>query len=206
MSDDDLENDDLEVGDDDETEEGLEAAAEDVAEDDGGDSAALRPPKARPRLRCRSTSCRASKPRTRSVMPWPRPWKSSWLARRQGAGSGGQCGRRSAQEAGQQVRQPPYLSACACLLKKPAVAAGFFVLRFECSCRMHDSCRSRLAGDSDKPDANVLMTDRIASKPLLQAFRAGVVSVQRASNSGSSSGCESLHPALSQLPRPCLPG
>ena len=39
MSDDDLENDDLEVGDEDETEEGLEAAAEDVAEDDGGDSA-----------------------------------------------------------------------------------------------------------------------------------------------------------------------
>ena len=36
MSDDDLENDDLEVGDD-ETEEGLEAAAEDVADDDGGD-------------------------------------------------------------------------------------------------------------------------------------------------------------------------
>ena len=40
MSDDDLENDDLEVGDDDETEEGLEAAAEDVAEDDGGDAPA----------------------------------------------------------------------------------------------------------------------------------------------------------------------
>ncbi|MHC8317130.1 transcriptional regulator SutA [Pseudomonas sp. LB3P31] len=39
MSDDDLENDDLEVGDD-ETEEGLEAAAEDVAEDDGGDTPA----------------------------------------------------------------------------------------------------------------------------------------------------------------------
>ena len=38
MSDDDLENDDLEVGDEDETEEGLEAAAEDVAEDDGGDA------------------------------------------------------------------------------------------------------------------------------------------------------------------------
>ena len=38
MSDDDLENDDLEVGDDDETEEGLEAAAEDVAEDDGGET------------------------------------------------------------------------------------------------------------------------------------------------------------------------
>ncbi|AIG03743.1 Uncharacterised protein [Pseudomonas fluorescens] len=38
MSDDDLENDDLEVGDD-ETEEGLEAAAEDVADDDGGDDA-----------------------------------------------------------------------------------------------------------------------------------------------------------------------
>jgi hypothetical protein len=37
MSDDDLENDDLEVGDEDEAEEGLEAAAEDVAEDDGGD-------------------------------------------------------------------------------------------------------------------------------------------------------------------------
>ncbi|EFQ60465.1 transcriptional regulator SutA [Pseudomonas lactucae] len=33
MSDDDLENDDLEVGDDDDTEEGLEVAAEDVAED-----------------------------------------------------------------------------------------------------------------------------------------------------------------------------
>ncbi|EJN17163.1 MULTISPECIES: transcriptional regulator SutA [Pseudomonas] len=39
MSDDDLENDDLEVGDEDETEEGLEAAAEDVAEDDSGDVA-----------------------------------------------------------------------------------------------------------------------------------------------------------------------
>jgi len=38
MSDDDLENDDLEVGDDDETEEGLETAAEDVAEDDGDDT------------------------------------------------------------------------------------------------------------------------------------------------------------------------
>ncbi|MCX7079062.1 MAG: hypothetical protein NTV76_06885 [Pseudomonas sp.] len=37
MSDDDLENDDLEVGDEDETEEGLEAAAEDVADDDGSD-------------------------------------------------------------------------------------------------------------------------------------------------------------------------
>ena len=37
MSDDDLENDDLEVGDEDETEEGLEAAADDVADDDGGD-------------------------------------------------------------------------------------------------------------------------------------------------------------------------
>ncbi|WP_347902679.1 transcriptional regulator SutA [Pseudomonas purpurea] len=40
MSDDDLENDDLEVGDEDEAEEGLEAAAEDVAEDDGGDAPA----------------------------------------------------------------------------------------------------------------------------------------------------------------------
>ena len=37
MSDYDLENDDLEVGDEDETEEGLEAAAEDVADDDGAD-------------------------------------------------------------------------------------------------------------------------------------------------------------------------
>ncbi|KPA89644.1 MULTISPECIES: transcriptional regulator SutA [Pseudomonas] len=39
MSDDDLENDDLEVGDEDENEEGLEASAEDVdvADDDGGD-------------------------------------------------------------------------------------------------------------------------------------------------------------------------
>src|SRR3546814_14025086 len=37
MSDDDLENDDLEVGDEDEAEEGLEAAAEDVADDDGAD-------------------------------------------------------------------------------------------------------------------------------------------------------------------------
>lgn len=40
MSDDDLENDELEVGDDEDTEEGLEAAAEDVAEDDGGESPA----------------------------------------------------------------------------------------------------------------------------------------------------------------------
>ena len=44
MSDDDLENDDLEVGDDDETDEGLDAAAvddgADEAEDSGGDDAA----------------------------------------------------------------------------------------------------------------------------------------------------------------------
>lgn len=39
MSDDDLEQDDLEVGDEDETEEGLEAVAEDVA-DDGDDAPA----------------------------------------------------------------------------------------------------------------------------------------------------------------------
>ncbi|MBM1191208.1 transcriptional regulator SutA [Pseudomonas weihenstephanensis] len=39
MSDDDLENDDLEVGDEDETEEGLEVAADDVADDDGGEDA-----------------------------------------------------------------------------------------------------------------------------------------------------------------------
>lgn len=38
MSDDDLENDDLEVGDEDETEEGLEAAADEVADDDGEDT------------------------------------------------------------------------------------------------------------------------------------------------------------------------
>jgi hypothetical protein len=38
MSDDDLENDELEVGDEDDTEEGLEAVAEDVADDDGGDA------------------------------------------------------------------------------------------------------------------------------------------------------------------------
>ncbi|NBA94370.1 transcriptional regulator SutA [Pseudomonas sp. R5(2019)] len=37
MSDDDLENDDLEVGDEDDTEEGLEAAAEEVADDDSSD-------------------------------------------------------------------------------------------------------------------------------------------------------------------------
>ncbi len=37
MSDDDLENDELEVGDEDDTEEGLEAAAEDVADDSGDD-------------------------------------------------------------------------------------------------------------------------------------------------------------------------
>ena len=44
MSDDDLENDELEVGDDDETEEGLEAAVEDVADegDDGGDDAPVK--------------------------------------------------------------------------------------------------------------------------------------------------------------------
>ncbi|UVL34649.1 hypothetical protein LOY43_27605 [Pseudomonas sp. B21-041] len=40
MSDDDLENDDLEVGDEDEAEEGLEAVADDAAEDDGGDTPA----------------------------------------------------------------------------------------------------------------------------------------------------------------------
>lgn len=38
MSDDDLENDELEVGDEDENEEGLEAAADDVADDDGDDA------------------------------------------------------------------------------------------------------------------------------------------------------------------------
>ncbi|MHA6198267.1 transcriptional regulator SutA [Pseudomonas wadenswilerensis] len=40
MSDDDLENDDLEVGDDEEGDEGLEAAADDVADDSADDSPA----------------------------------------------------------------------------------------------------------------------------------------------------------------------
>jgi len=40
MSDDDLENDELEVGDEDDAEEGLEAAAEDVADDGGEDAPA----------------------------------------------------------------------------------------------------------------------------------------------------------------------
>ncbi|MCW2269085.1 hypothetical protein CQ065_00035 [Pseudomonas sp. MYb187] len=40
MSDDDLETDDLEVGDEDEGDEGLEAAADDVADDSGDDSPA----------------------------------------------------------------------------------------------------------------------------------------------------------------------
>ena len=40
MSDDDLENDDLEVGYEDDTDEGLEAAADDVADDSGDDSPA----------------------------------------------------------------------------------------------------------------------------------------------------------------------
>ncbi|MGE8407180.1 MAG: transcriptional regulator SutA [Pseudomonas sp.] len=40
MSDDDLENDDLEVGDEDEGEDSLEAAADDVADDSGDDSPA----------------------------------------------------------------------------------------------------------------------------------------------------------------------
>ncbi len=40
MSDDDLENDDLEVGDEDDTDEGLEAAADDVADDSGAASPA----------------------------------------------------------------------------------------------------------------------------------------------------------------------
>jgi hypothetical protein len=40
MSDDDLENDELEVGDEDDTEEGLEAAAEDVADESSDDTPA----------------------------------------------------------------------------------------------------------------------------------------------------------------------
>ncbi|WP_338478941.1 transcriptional regulator SutA [Pseudomonas trivialis] len=49
MSDDDLEQDDLEVGDEDDTEEGLEAAAEDVADeaDDGGGEGDDAAPKAK---------------------------------------------------------------------------------------------------------------------------------------------------------------
>lgn len=50
MSDDDLENDDLEVGDEDEADDGLEAAADDGAEDAGDDDAARHPlPRASPR-------------------------------------------------------------------------------------------------------------------------------------------------------------
>ena len=43
MSDDDLENDDLEVGDEDEADEGLEAAADDGAEDAGDDDSSPAP-------------------------------------------------------------------------------------------------------------------------------------------------------------------
>ena len=58
MSDDDLENDDLEVGDEDETEEGLEAAADDVADDDGEDTPAP-VAKGNPKPQCRLMTCPA---------------------------------------------------------------------------------------------------------------------------------------------------
>jgi hypothetical protein len=47
-----------------------------------------------------------------------------FLSRWQGAGSRGQRGRRPAQEAGQQVRQPPYLSGA---LQKARRRCGLFV-------------------------------------------------------------------------------
>jgi hypothetical protein len=113
MSDDDLENDDLEVGDDDETEEGLEAAAEDVAEDDGGDAPVpTAKGKAKAAVSVDELPSVEAKNKERDALARA---MEEFLAKgsgtgRQGAGSGGQCGRRSAQEAGQQVRQPAYLS------------------------------------------------------------------------------------------------
>ena len=64
MSDDDLENDDLEVGDEDEADDGLEAAADDVAEDAGDDDSSPAPAtgldtKARFSPTSRSSICRS---------------------------------------------------------------------------------------------------------------------------------------------------
>jgi hypothetical protein len=98
MSDDDLENDDLEVGDEDDTEEGLEAAAEDVAEDDGGDDAPVPAAKGKAKAAVSVDELPSVEAKNKSATPWPRPWKNS-CSWRQGAGSRGQCGRRSSQEA-----------------------------------------------------------------------------------------------------------
>lgn len=83
MSDDDLENDELEVGDDDEADDSLDAAAVDddvtgEADDSVGDDAA---PKAKGKAKAAVSvdECQALKPRTKSVMLWPVRWKSSSL-------------------------------------------------------------------------------------------------------------------------------
>src|SRR5450830_351582 len=86
-------------------------------------------PRVRPRRRCRLTNCRVLKPRTRNAMPWPRPWKSSW---RRAAGC------RKSRPTWWQIHPRSLITNTAAglsesqrrvsaLLKKPAVAAGFFM-------------------------------------------------------------------------------
>lgn len=78
MSDDDLENDDLEVGDEDEADEGLEAAADDGAEDAGDDDSSPAPAaKGKSKAAVSVDEMPSMEPSRRSVMPWPRRWKNS---------------------------------------------------------------------------------------------------------------------------------
>ncbi len=104
MSDDDLENDDLEVGDEDEAEEGLEAAAEDVADDDGGDDTPVPAAKGKAKAAVSVDELPSIEAKNKERDALAKAMEEFLCARRQGAGSRGQRGRRSAQEAGQQVR------------------------------------------------------------------------------------------------------
>lgn len=78
MSDEELEQDDLDVSDEEEGEE-LNAAddGDDNLDDEGTDSERATPAKKRPRLPS-LTSCRVWKPSRRSVRRWHGPWRSSW--------------------------------------------------------------------------------------------------------------------------------
>ena len=125
MSDDDLENDDLEVGDEDEGDEGLEAAADDGAEDAGDDDSSPAPAakgKSKAAVAVDEMPSMEAKQKERDALA--RPWKSSSLAAARF---------RKSRPTWSQIHPRSRTTNTAAALsewlieKKPAVAAGFFV-------------------------------------------------------------------------------
>lgn len=103
MSEEELEQDELDGADED---DGEELAAADDGEADSGDGDEAPAPGKKAKAAVVEEELPSVEAKQKSVTPSPRRWRSSFPAV-EGAGDRTQRGGRSAEEAGQQVRQPP---------------------------------------------------------------------------------------------------